>query len=568
MKNFYTQSILILMMVFSASAKAEKRTIPFKMLFNHDGTYLTTCVSPWANQGLSIGEELKMSVREAADAGCDAVAFSPGNGEIPWWQSKFYPDHWTWSAQYTGHKKPDRFGQYVLDGGDMVRDFVDVCREKKINAIISIRLKDEHGVGEKSQWVSRFWSENQHLRVDPRPGAVFGYRGLDWMYPKVTEQKLKYIREFCENYDIDGIELDFMRFFPFFNEELTTDAQRRQIINGFVCAVRGILDRTSPPGHRRYLGVRVPNRISMDKRFGFDLGYWDRQGWTDYAVISPSYCSQVENELPQLRDWIPDTSLLFEMTHCVTRSVDRSWGRPGLGSDANYEVRFTTLQKLITMANLAWQRGADGLSLFNFVYYRPGHRGQISGGKYNPGEPPWKSIPKLLDRDWLVKQPQNYWVNWWWSSGYFPDQFVLPKVFVNQTECVFKLDVALPHVPVTGGVLRLEMTEITPELGWRVYLNDVLLPPSGQIGEPFKDSYGGFLGDPHQYCAFKIIPTALKNGENEIRIRLADGPISPEFSANLMYIDVALFTEDRRESKQDPTQNVSPIKNKNLGDKQ
>lgn len=540
MKRAPLKTVFALMLVLIVSAEAAKRTVPFKMLYNHDGTYLLSCVHPWSDQNLSIGDALKMSLREAADAGCEAISFNPGNGEIPWWQSKFYPDHWTWVAQYSG-KKPSVYGQYVLAGGDMVKDFVDVCREKEISAIISLRLKDEHGVGEKTEWVSRFWAENQHLRVDPRSGAIFGFRGLDWMYPKVPAQKLKYIREFCENYDIDGIELDFMRFFPFFNEDLTTDAQRRQIINGFICEVRKILDDTSKPGQRRYLGVRVPNRISMCTRFGFDLGYWDQQKWTDYAVISPSYCSQVENELPKLRDWLPDTSLFFEMTHCVTRATDLSWGRPGLTGDG-YEARFTTPQKFITMSNLAWQRGADGLSLFNFIYSRPGPKGLLHGGKYNPAGPPWSLIPKLLDKEWLAKQPQNYWVNWWWSSGYVPDQFVLPKTFVNQTEHIIKLDMALPAVPISEGVLRLQMTDVTPALGWHVYLNDVRLPLSGQVGEPFEDPYGGFLGDPRQYCAFKIPPSALKNGENDIRIRLADGPLNPEFSVKLMYIDVGVFT--------------------------
>ena len=541
MRKTYPIAVLLITGLF-ACADAGKRAVPFRMLYNHDGTLLTTCVHPWSAQKLSIGESLKMSVREAADAGCDAVAFSPGNGEIPWWQSRFYSDHWEWTAEYSG-KKPSVYGQYVMSGGDMVQDFIDVCREKNVTAIISLRLKDEHGVGEKSEWVSRFFSENQHLRVDSRPGAVFGYRGLDWMYPKVPEQKLKYIREFCENYDIDGIELDFMRFFPFFNENLTSDAQRRQIINGFVQEVRQILDRTSPPGKRRYLGVRVPNRISMYKRFGLDLGFWDRQEWTDYAVISSSYTSQVENELTRLRDWIPDTSLFFEMTHCVTRDICLSWGRPGLTGDG-YGVRFTTPQKFITMSNLAWQRGADGLSLFNFIYTRPGPRGQVHGGKYDPSGPPWELIHRLLDQEWLARQPQNYWINWWWKSGYFPDQYVLPKTFVNRSEHEFILDLALPSVPVTGGVLRLQTVQKTPTLGWQVFLNDVPLPSSEQTGELFEDPYGGFLGDPGQFCAFQIIPSALKDGENHIRIRLADGPVAAEFSVDLMYIDVGLFTAD------------------------
>jgi hypothetical protein len=34
----------------------------------------------------------------------------------------------------------------------------------------------------------------------------------------------------------------------------------------------------------------------------------------------------------------------------------------------------------------------------------------------------------------------------------------------------------------------------------------------------------------------------LKDGRNEIRIRLADGPLNDAFFVDLMYVDIGLFT--------------------------
>jgi hypothetical protein len=536
---------MVLFSVIIASAGWTQK-VPFKVLYNHDGTHMQTCVHPWREKGESFSEKMLVkSIEELAGKGIEAVTFNPGNGCVPWWQSDIYPNHYQWFMQRTG-KQPSSYGKYIINGGDMVKVFVDTCREQDLIPMITLRLKDEHGVGSMdTEWVSKFFYRNQHLRLDPRPGAVFGYRGLSWMYPEVPAERLRIIRELSENYDIDGIELDFMRFFPFFDLELTGYAQRRQIMHDFIAQVRKILDETSKKGQRRYLSIRVPNRIEEYKRLGIDLGYIDQQGWVDIINISPSYCSQVENELKLFRSWAPNTSIFFEMTHCVTRGPCLSWGRPGMGGDG-YPVRFTTPQKYITMANTAWNRDVDGLSLFNVIYTRPGNRpdGQVHGGTYNPGDPPWDVFKKLTDIQWLKKQPQHYWINWWWKTGYHGRQFQLPVTFKNHDEHTFKLDIVPPEPTVKEGCLRLMTTEGTPGLGWEVWINGNKLAVTKNVSEPFEDPYGGYMGDPVQYYAFKVKPEFVKNGQNDIRVRLADGPLAEEFTTEIMYIDFALYPEN------------------------
>ena len=43
----------------------------------------------------------------------------------------------------------------------------------------------------------------------------------NWAVPEVRAQKFALIRELCENYDLDGLELDFLRFYSFFRIEET-----------------------------------------------------------------------------------------------------------------------------------------------------------------------------------------------------------------------------------------------------------------------------------------------------------------------------------------------------------
>jgi hypothetical protein len=198
------------------------------------------------------------------------------------------------------------------------------------------------------------------------------------------------------------------------------------------------------------------------------------------------------------------------------------------------------------MANLAWTRDVDGLSLFNVIYTRPGNRsdGQLHGGTYNPGEPPWEVFKKLTDADWLARQPQHYWINHWWKTGYHGRQFQLPETFVNRTEHYFNLDVALRVFELKAARLRIMTAEGTPGLGWELWLNGNRVTPISDVSEPFDDPYGGFLGKPVQYYAFDVAPDSVVNGQNEIRIRLADGPIAEEFTTELRYIDLALYPTD------------------------
>ena len=147
--------------------------LPYKVWFNHDGTNMLTCVSPWHAKGEPFREEmLRESVRELSGTGIDAVAFNPGNGAIPWWQSRVYPDHYEWYTERTGNKLSS-YGQYIAAGGEMVSVFVEECRKGGLSPIVTLRLKDEHALDNlDKEFVSRFFYEHQHLRLEDGRGKA------------------------------------------------------------------------------------------------------------------------------------------------------------------------------------------------------------------------------------------------------------------------------------------------------------------------------------------------------------------------------------------------------------
>ena len=64
---------------------------------------------------------------------------------------------------------------------------------------------------------------------------------LNWAIPEVRAHKFALIKELCTNYDFDGLEMDFMRFYALFALDQTTSAQRRRDHDRF-CATsaRGV----------------------------------------------------------------------------------------------------------------------------------------------------------------------------------------------------------------------------------------------------------------------------------------------------------------------------------------
>lgn len=534
--------------------------VPYKVWFNHDGTHILTNVNVGAKPQEFSEKLFRDSVKELAGTGIDAVAFSPGNGVVPWWQSKV-SDHWNWFTKRTG-KQPGGVGRYIRDGGDLVAVFVEECRKNNLSPILTIRLKDEHHIENMdSEWVSKFFFEHQDWRLDPSPRAVFGLRGLNWIHPEVPQERLTIIRELASNYDIDGIELDFMRHPPFFDLKATTPEQRQKIITGFIKNVRQILDETTPEGKTRYLAIRVPNRQGELASIGLDLKTLNSEKLVDLVNVSPSYVSQVESDLKEMAEQAPDAKFFYELTHASMRGPSPSWGE--LIDD--YPIRITTDEQFYTAANLAYAQGAKGISLFNFTYTRPAARdGKFSIGGSIGHEPPYHIIKHLKDPEWLAKQPQNYWLPYWWKTGYHGRQFQLPKTFAVGDKHDIQLDLALPKVPITSGRLRIRIAGITPvlsatepfphvipykegraTLNWKISINGKPLEPTKDVSEPFTEPYKGFLGEPEDHAAWDVPASALRDGENTIQIELADGPISDEFKVDIIWIDLGLFTSKK-----------------------
>lgn len=517
------------------SAEAPPRKAPFRVLYSNDTTNVTGCTSPWHPKGEPFrAKYLEASVDEVAGL-VDAHFLQPGLGEVPMWPSKVLPleEHYRWVKDTYGIG-PDTFGKFVLGGGDVVKVFLDRCRAQKQAAFISIRLNDAHHKewveakpGDKlssavGMAVTKFYRDHPEYRVGKKLGSA-QFQVLNWARPEVPARKLAFLTELCENYDLDGLELDFMRFYSFFpRDKSTTSEQRQAIVTGFVRDVRALLDRTARGGRRRWLCARVPGFVNTLDGLGIDLPALVAVG-LDMVNLSATYFTTQQMEVAAVRALVPQAALYVEMCHST-------WNGPKLmaGGDTA-PFRRATPEQYQTTAHLAYARGADGVSLFNFAYYR--EHGGPGRGPFN--EPPFDVLPRLVDRAALARQPQHWFLAPGWAYP-FSKETMLPRALASGQATAFTFDLSPPE----GGwkkEARLRVQTLQPINGARltVKFNDTPLASTDDITEPFPNPYPPMLGTPETLVAWTVPALLLRAGGNRVEILLAAGE-----SAEVAFFDL------------------------------
>ena len=524
-----------------AAESSQTRKPPFRVLYSNDLTNLTSCVSPFHKKGEPFREEmLTASIDEVAGHGVDVHLLQPGLGWAPWWPSKVYPaaEHYRWLKQTYG-LAPDAFGRYVLAGGDLVQVFIDGCRRTGQTPFISLRLNDAHSkewanakpgdkiAGGAAQGLTRFYCEHPEYRIGPKLGSALRSRCKTGPFQPVREHKIRASSRSCARTTSWMAWNSTLCGYPSFFQLNKTSSRRAGGDHDleFVSQVRTLLDRTARGGRRRWLCVRVPCYASVFDPIGLDLPALVNAG-LDMVNLSASYFTVQQTDLAAVRKLVPDAGVYLEMCHSL-------WNGEKLASGYDtFPFRRTTPQEYYTTAQLAYSQGADGVSLFNFAYYR--EHGGPDRGPFQ--EPPFEVLTHLRDRAWLARQSQHYFLAPGWQRNY-SKEVVLPRDVQPGNGASFEFDL----VPPTGGWqrggrLRMQTAAAMAGNSWSASLNGHALEPTPDVTEPYANPYPTMLGEPEQLRAWAAPAEALKSGENQVEFTLRSGGAG----ARLVFIDLAL----------------------------
>jgi hypothetical protein len=526
------------------------------MLYDNDMTNVVSCDSPFHRSGEPFTiEKLRTSIDETVGTGVDVNVLQPGYGWVPCWKSKIYPyeQHVAWLRERYG-ETPRLLNGYNAE--NVTGEFVKRCRERGMAVFISLRMNDYHHknfvdftkeefaayrnrIGRKFELkVSRFYMEHPEWRLDdilvPARGSMDLFEHAEkyrseirinhlwnWAIPEVRQAKLNFIAEICENYDIDGFELDFMRHRWLFKQEYPME-ERLAIMVDFVRRVRDILDRNTRKGSRCWLSVRVPLLIPDQRVLGVDVKSWFEAG-VDMFNLAPEYRMSQQHDLARIHAAVPDAPLYLEVTYATStiRSDDsryqqsRNWGpRPG------WFWIMATREMYCTAAHLAYSRGARGVTVYNFAY----HRGFGS-------EPPFDVFRLLRDPCLVARQPQHYYLAERDHDGHQVEQEA-PAAGLDRT---FAMDMAPPSGGWTvDGKLRVA---VEPALGTRaceVYTNGSRLERTADASLPYAATQ---TINPRKLGAWILPKSVVRDGVNHVRIVM---PRDGEEELRLCFLDVSI----------------------------
>ncbi|MFN7924269.1 MAG: hypothetical protein U0Q16_29475 [Bryobacteraceae bacterium] len=231
------------------------------------------------------------------------------------------------------------------------------ARTKGLSPWISMRMNDLHNVDDPDSYMhATFWREHPEYRRLPWRAVDWRDRAFDFGHAAVREYHFKLIEEYCERYDFDGLELDWMRFG--FHFRPGHEWEGGELLTEFTRRARRLLDQWEKRrGHRILLGARVPSRPQTAINLGLDGARWAREGLVQMLVVTPFWAS-IETDMPieLWRRLVGDRVILAAGLELLLRPYH------------SYKpLGFNTLETVRGAAASLLSRGADRIYLFNYM---------------------------------------------------------------------------------------------------------------------------------------------------------------------------------------------------------
>jgi hypothetical protein len=265
-------------------------------------------------------------------------------------------------------------------GVDYPAQVIKRCRHHGISPWISLRMNDVHNNDNLDHpFHSPLWRKPELFRQG-HPG--YFSRALDFAHAEVRDHYQALIVETLERYDIDGLELDFMREPYLFSKGKEQDG--RKILTEWMHDIRSIVDDASKRlGHAVKIGVRVPSDPDTAIGLGLDAPAWAKKRMVDLVVPSPRWAT-LEFSMPmkKWRELIGDRVTLAGGLEVLYQP------------NPHIPVRYVAREDATGAAIAVLTGGADVVYLYNFFQMRSGLHWSIS--EYQSMLKSFASLDELL----------------------------------------------------------------------------------------------------------------------------------------------------------------------------
>lgn len=333
----------------AADSAPQKSVRERRLLINWDQAAISSLQLTYAHmdndpQAEEVKAKIEDIIDEHAKAKIDCIVqtvFALPNGTVSANFKSFYRDE----LRDVYHKGRPMGLKPLEDAGyDRLKVMIDRAHEKGMEFLGGLRMNDRHGTS------SPLSGQHPEWQLTEYPG------GMDYKNDGVRQVILDFVAEFLERYDVDGLELDWMRWCHMFQ---SLEAEKNApLLTDFVAKVRLLLDQAA---HKRgrarlALGVRIPQTLEECRSLGFDVAAWVRSGSVDF--ICPTDFFHTDSNI-RTEDYLK----LVEGTACrVYPSI-----HPRIGRGNDHQCH--TPESYRAAAHNYYQFGAHGISVYNYQYH-------------------------------------------------------------------------------------------------------------------------------------------------------------------------------------------------------
>ncbi len=401
-------------------------------------------------------------------------------------------------------------------GLDPLEIMVDFCRANEIEVFWSMRMNDIHDSYPLWHMLgSQFKKDNPQLLFGSlaEPPAFGFWSGAAYDEAEVREKAFRMQEDVCKRYDVDGIEMDWMRHPPHFrcnaDGEDCTQAER-DVMTDFHRRIREMTEQIGLERGRPILvAVRIPASVSCCEAIGLDVTRWLEEGLVDLLIPGEW----------ELAPW--DGLVALGHRHGVPVYPCLSWsGSKRREGPPGTQDGLPTRHFRSRVMNV-WHSGADGVYTFNYfdlVANRPGMRGQ-KRRKDDPESSGWR---EMGDPDFLTRLDKDY-----LPDGHF--RFLIGREvrdLLRFLELPTALDPEIPQKLEPTRPFTVKMTigedpsahgpESRPEVTLSVQAEGMTTADGVEVRLNDRDVSGASLNG--EWVSYGIEPERIRKGANTVRV--------------------------------------------------
>ena len=258
-------------------------------------------------------------------------------------------------------------------GLDPYEIWTNKCRQIGISPWISLRVNDQHFAGQNLTHPYRartldFWRDHPEFRRtrDESDISNFNNYAFDFSHKEVRDYKLALVREFLDNWDVDGINIDWMR--TSLNLAPGREEQDAHYLTDFMREVKKLADEfAAKRGHKIGVAVRVPIKPDKSREIGLCADEWAKLGLIDVLIVSQSYPTHFDLRIKEWKEALGDA----EKRVAIVAASDHGFSPYPCGElrDPPRARRGDmTVEYSNAWAETAWYKGADALYFYNLMY--------------------------------------------------------------------------------------------------------------------------------------------------------------------------------------------------------